>query len=145
MHFTQFEFSLRLPSGSECLALSANFHEPSNHLKNSPKKCIHFFSHNAALSLCSKVIHPKAGVCVKLNSFYPAAAAAQSLMQFESLMRGEFSALPLSAKFTLPTKAAIRGNGIICTAAKLNTSRSTDCLLRLGTLDMQHIFFADLI
>ena len=92
--------------------------------------------------LIRSVIHPKAGLCVKLNSFSPAAAAvaAQSLMQFESLMRGEFSALPLSAKFTLPTKAAIRGNGIICTAAKLNTSRSTDCLLRLGTSDMQHIF-----
>ena len=89
--------------------------------------------------LIRSVIHPKAGVCVKLNSFSPA-AAAQSLMQFESLMRGEFSALPLSAKFTLPTKAAIRGNGIICAAAKLNTSRSTDCLLRLGTSDMQHIF-----
>ena len=112
--------------------------EISHNLSSARRSLVRADSDNPARS----VIHPKAGVCVKLSSFSPAAAAAaaQSLMQFESLMRGEFSALPLSAKFTLPTKAAIRGNGIICTAAKLNTSRSTDCLLRLGTSDMQHIF-----
>ena len=71
VHFTQFEFSLRLPSGSECLALSANCHKPSNHLKNRPKKCIHFFSHNAALSLCSKCrpqkeVFPKSDECLLL-------------------------------------------------------------------------------
>ena len=58
MHFTQFEFSLRLPSGSECLALSANCDEPSNQLKNKPKKSILFslfeFSHNAALLFYSE-------------------------------------------------------------------------------------------